>query len=60
MVEHGKLDPYSGNLIRKTENEHDTDILSPQAQNPLHLDANGLPAWWNDLKEKRGDIDGDR
>lgn len=56
----GTKDPYSGLTIRKTENERDTDILSPQAQDPLHLDANGLPAWWNDVKRKRGDIRGDR
>lgn len=53
------VDPYSGNKIRKTKNERPTDILPPQVQNPLHLDDNGLPAWWNDKQKKEGK-DGDR
>ena len=60
MSENQTVDPYSGNVIRKTENEQPGDIVSPQAQNPLHLADDGLPVWWNDLKKKRGDICGDR
>ena len=53
------VDPYSGNKIRRTENVHPTDILPPQAQNPLHLDDNGLPVWWNDKQKKEAES-GDR
>lgn len=50
------IDEWSGNPIRRTENERDDDIISPQGKEPLPVGDDGLPLWWDKVKRERGDM----